>query len=183
MTEPLKDFESEKRGLLRRVADGKKPLCTKETHRLIELLREGSEKEKPMQAEEYNRTTTRLERTIKLFVAKMVVNDQNLASLLEEERFDCWRLTKVFGDALIEEVSLRIEAEEEDEGEDEAVCTRCGAPYDPTGACSKRQEGCQGGFSEDPAPPSCICPEIGVFNNNESCPVHGPRVLPPEPDA
>ena len=27
-------------------------------------------------------------------------------------------------------------------------CVRCGAPYDGTGACSKRNEGCQGGRGE-----------------------------------
>ena len=29
-------------------------------------------------------------------------------------------------------------------------CVRCGAPYGPTGACSRREQGCQGGRGENP---------------------------------
>ena len=29
-------------------------------------------------------------------------------------------------------------------------CRRCGAPYDPTGSCSRRHEGCQGGRGDGP---------------------------------
>lgn len=49
------------------------------------------------------------------------------------------------------------------------LCRRCGAPYDSTGACSRRGEGCQGGVGEhprtepnaaqqgDPGPPCVFC--------------------------